>query len=232
MTETTTDTAVTTDAPAAPEAAPQVAETSDASPAAPEATPFQPEASGLGGPVEGEEGAQGLGGDADVDAESAKLEALGAPEGDYSTDGIEMPEGVTLDEGVTGKLGEVCRKLDLSQAAFSSIVKEMTPVLQARQAKQLAQVKAAFLRDLAADPELGGANRKTTMQKANRAYAKFVDADTRKLLEASGLNCHPGMVRLFKRIADQISDDAVVSGAASSGKKDPLAGFYDNSNMK
>jgi hypothetical protein len=219
MTETTTDTAVTTDAPAAPEAAPQVAETSDASPAAPEATPFQPEASGLGG-------------DADVDAESAKLEALGAPEGDYSTDGIEMPEGVTLDEGVTGKLGEVCRKLDLSQAAFSSIVKEMTPVLQERQAKQLAQVKAAFLRDLASDPELGGANRKTTMQKANRAYAKFVDADTRKLLEASGLNCHPGMVRLFKRIADQISDDAVVSGAASSGKKDPLAGFYDNSNMK
>lgn len=224
----------TTEMAAEPEAAKQVAETTEASPTAvPEDSPIQPESSGLGGPNDGvaEPEAQGLSGEPETDAEQPKPETLGAPDGDYSTEGIEMPEGVSLDEGVTGKLGEVCRKLDLSQSAFSSIVKEMTPVLQARQAEQLAEVKAAFLRDLAADPELGGTSRKATMQKANRAYAKFVDADTRKLLEASGLNCHPGMVRLFKRIADQISDDAVVSGVASPAKKDPLAGFYDNSNM-
>lgn len=165
-------------------------------------------------------------------AEEAKPveEAIGAPEGDYSTEGIEMPEGVKLDEGAMSELGKVCRGLNLSQKAFTDIVTKMSPVLQARQQAQLEDLKARFIEAGRSDPELGGANWAATKTAASKAYAKFADAETRKVLEATGLNCHPGIIRMFKRIQDQISDDAVVRGRPSS-KRDPLANFYNNSNM-
>lgn len=165
-------------------------------------------------------------------AEEAKPveEAIGAPEGDYSTDGIEMPEGVKLDEGAMIELGKVCRGLNLSQKAFTDIVTKMSPVLQARQQAQLEDLKARFIEAGRSDPELGGAKWASTKAAASKAYAKFADAETRKVLEATGLNCHPGIIRMFKRIQDQISDDAVVRGRPSS-KRDPLANFYDNSDM-
>lgn len=182
----------------------------------PQPTPTEPtDAEGLSAPAE--------------DSKPVE-EAIGAPEGDYSTEGIEMPEGVKLDEGAMIELGKVCRGLNLSQKAFTDIVSKMTPVLQARQQAQLEDLKARFIEAGRSDPELGGARWVSTKAAASKAYAKFADAETRKVLEATGLNCHPGIIRMFKRIQDQISDDAVVRGRPSS-KRDPLANFYNNSDM-
>lgn len=206
-------------APAAPAAATAPAQPAPAAPA--------PAAGGLEPTAE----FQGLEPSAPADdALQAPSEAIGAPEGDYSTEGIQMPEGVTLDPGAMQELGTVCRDMNLSQKTFSTLVERMTPVLQQRQAAQLDDLKAHFLEQGRSDPELGGARWQQTMRDAGRAYAKFADAETQQVLKATGLNCHPGIIRMFKRIADQISDDAVVRGQQSV-KRDPLANFYDHSNM-
>lgn len=181
--------------------------------------------------------AHGLTGEADEGGEAGEgdgnpfAESLGAPEGDYSTEGIELPEGMTLDEGTLQELGSVCREHGLSQKVFSSLVAKMSPVLEQRQAERLEGLRRQFLEDGRKDPEIGGARWKETMNSANAAYRKFANADAQKLLQATGLNCHPAIIRMFKTINAQISDDAVVRGRVAGPKKNPLANFYDNSNM-
>ena len=181
--------------------------------------------------------AQGLSGEADEGGETGEgdgnpyTESLGAPEGDYSTEGIELPEGVSFDEGTLQELGAVCREHGLSQKVFSSLVSKMTPVLEQRQAERLEGLRVQFLEEGRKDPEMGGARWKETMSGARAAYRKFASKDAQKLLQATGLDCHPAIIRMFRDINSQISDDAVVRGRIVGPKKNSLANFYDNSRM-
>ena len=213
-TATTAEVSETTAATPVPESNTETAAaapTHEAAPTseAPKAEEPAPEADALAGLGE-DETAPADEADADKGAD-----VLGAPDGDYSTDGIETPEGVTL----------------APQKAFTDIVAKMTPVLERQRAADVARVRAVFDEKLRADPEIGGANLKATMNAANKAYARFVDQETAALLKASGLNHHPGIIRMFKDINDQISDDAGVRGSRPSGKPDPFKALYPNSNM-
>lgn len=207
--------------------------TAEAAPT-PEATPTS-EAQKAEEPAPEADALAGLGEDEAAPADDAEddkgADVLGAPDGDYTTDGIETPEGVTLAAETMAELGNVCRELNLSQKAFSDIVAKMTPVLERQRVADVARVRAAFDEKLRADPEIGGPKLKATMSAANKAYARFVDQETAAILKASGLNHHPGIIRMFKTINDQISDDAVVRGSRPSGKPDPFKALYPNSNM-
>lgn len=229
-TATTAEVSETTAATPAPESN---SETAAAAPT-PEAAPTS-EALKDDEPAPEADALAGLGEDETAPADEADADkgadVLGAPDGDYSTDGIETPEGVTLAPETMAELGNVCRELNLSQKAFTDIVAKMTPVLERQRAADVARVRAVFDEKLRADPEIGGANLKATMNAANKAYARFVDKETAALLKASGLNHHPGIIRMFKAINDQISDDAVVRGSRPSGKPDPFKALYPNSNM-
>lgn len=229
-TATTAEVSETTAAAPAPESN---SETAAAAPT-PEAAPTS-EALKAEEPAPEADALAGLGEDETAPADEADADkgadVLGAPEGDYSTDGIETPEGVTLAAETMAELGNVCRELNLSQKAFSDIVAKMTPVLERQRVADVARVRAAFDEKLRTDPEIGGPKLKATMAAANKAYARFVDQETAALLKASGLNHHPGIIRMFKAINDQISDDAVVRGSRPSGKPDPFKALYPNSNM-
>lgn len=181
--------------------------------------------------------AQGLSGEADEGGEAGEgdgnpfAESLGAPEGDYSTEGITLPEGMTIDEGIMQELGAVCREHGLSQKVFSSLVEKMSPVLEQRQAARLNDLRKQFLDEGRADPDIGGARWKETMTGATAAYRKFASKEAQALLQATGLNCHPAIIRMFRDINSQISDDAVVRGRSVGPKKNSLANLYNNSNM-
>lgn len=182
-------------------------------------------------------GSQGLSGEADEGGEAGEgdgnpfAESLGAPEGDYSTEGITLPEGMTIDEGTMQELGAVCREHGLSQKVFSSLVEKMSPVLEQRQAARLNDLRKQFLDEGRADPDIGGARWKETMTGATAAYRKFASKEAQALLQATGLNCHPAIIRMFRDINSQISDDAVVRGRSVGPKKNSLANLYNNSNM-
>lgn len=181
--------------------------------------------------------AQGLSGEADEGGEAGEgdgnpyAESLGAPEGDYSTEGIELPEGVSFDEGTLQELGAVCREHGLSQKVFSSLVSKMTPVLEQRQAERLEGLRVQFLEEGRKDPEMGGARWKETLSGARAAYRKFASEDAQKVLQVTGLDCHPAIIKMFRDINNQISDDAVVRGRSVGPKKNSLANLYNNSNM-
>lgn len=229
-TATTAEVSETTAATPAPESNSETAAAAPTHEAAPTSEALKAEE-----PAPEADALAGLGEDETAPADEADADkgadVLGAPDGDYSTDGIETPEGVTLAPETMAELGNVCRELNLSQKAFTDIVAKMTPVLERQRAADVARVRAAFDEKLRADPEIGGPKLKATMAAANKAYARFVDQETAALLKASGLNHHPGIIRMFKAINDQISDDAVVRGSRPSGKPDPYKALYPNSNM-
>lgn len=236
MSEDVATTTATTEPAASTEGAPSdgVSQQTAVEPAAADSVGSQ----GLSGQdPEPSASAQGLSGEADEGGEAGEgdgnpfAESLGAPEGDYSTEGITLPEGMTIDEGTMQELGAVCREHGLSQKVFSSLVEKMSPVLEQRQAERLEGLRRQFLEDGRKDPEIGGARWKETMNSANAAYRKFANADAQKLLQATGLNCHPAIIRMFKNINAQISDDAVMRGRSAGPKKNSLANLYNNSNM-
>lgn len=180
------------------------------------------------------EGLGGLGGNTpetnESDSQEQPNDFLGAPEGDYSNDGFNLPEGVELDDGVIDGVKEWCKENNISQKGYQGLIERMTPVLERRQMEKIAEVKKEFLSTWQSDPELGGAKFNQVRDAASKAYEKFVDAETRELLQQTGLNCHPGIVKAFYQIQQAISDDTVVRGSRPSSKPS-LASFFNNSKM-
>ena len=148
----------------------------------------------------------------------------------YTVDGLELPEGLTFDDKTIGQFADVCKEAKVSPEAFRAIAQKMTPVLEARNAERIGEVRKQFLAQGRADAEMGGAKWADTKRNAGQAFRKFVDPETRQLFVRLGLDCHPGVIRAFKRIQESVSDDVVIRGEPSA-KRDPLANFYDNSDM-
>lgn len=157
-------------------------------------------------------------------------DVLGSPEAGYTNDGLNLPEGFTLDEGAAQGLAEVCKDLNLSQKAYSTIVERMSPVLEQRQAEQRDALGAKFLAAAKADPDIGQGRWKETLSDANRAFG-MLDKETQQLFTALHLNKHPGIIRAFRNIGRALGPDVVVKGRPAAAPADPAKNFFYNSNM-
>lgn len=167
---------------------------------------------GLSG--EDEEGSEG-----DETSEPAEL----------SIDNLEI-EGFDVDQPTAEAFAKLAKEAGVSQEGFEKLYKGMMPYMAQRQAEQLNELRASFLEDCRNDPEIGGAKWKQSLSSARQAFKKFVDPDTQMILQASGLDCHPGLIKCFATIQQLISNDAVVRGTTAS-KRDPAKAFFNNSNM-
>lgn len=211
----------------------------DPTPAPQDATPpAQPETSAEA-PQPKDEEPEGMG--ADEEEGESKEEAekkegndvLGAPEKGYDETGIELPEGIQLDEGAIEAFKKECKDLNLSQAAYSKLVTNMTSVLAKRAEEQSAQVKQALTAEAKADSQIGGANYAANLKSASRFYAKFFDAETRQFFESVGLNRHAGFIKGCLAAQQALSDDAVVKGGRSGelSTAERARAFFPNSKM-
>lgn len=162
--------------------------------------------------------------------EKTANEWLGVPEGDYTNDGIELPEGLVTDPVALNGLAEICGDMGLSQKSFATIVSKMTPILAQSQAAQVQAFRKENLTAAYGDQEMGGANWQKTMATANSAYKRYTTPALREILERTGLNTHPDMIRMFRDFGAAMSDDSTVRGRPT-GQRDPLLNFYDHSDM-
>lgn len=199
--------------PAAENPAPMQTETPASEPATKETAQVSEE--GLTG---GEEKAQ--------EGEAPK----GMPEGGYSFDGLEVEEGLEIDQPTAEAFAKIAEEVGLSQDAFNTVYNKLMPYLNQRQEEQLQEVRAKFLEDARNDQEYGEAKYKENLALARKAFKQFVDPETQELLQASGLDCHPGLIRAFVNVGRAISNDAVVRGHAPK-QRDPAKAFFNNSDM-
>lgn len=177
--------------------------------------------------TETEEAEEGLVGDGKEESEEGETQS--APES-YSFEKLNVPEGCELDEECATELGKVAKKLGINQEGFETLFNTMAPVLERQQAENLKEAKRAFIAQGKADKEIGGAKWNETKTLARKALFKFTDPETRSVLQASGLDCHPGIIRAFRNIQLAISDDHVVRGQPS-GEIDAAKAFFNNSKM-
>lgn len=177
------------------------------------------------------DGDEPVAGDDGADKGDKPNEWLGAPEDSYTNEGIEVPEGAELNDDVCETLAGVCHEMGLSQKSFATIINKMSPVLQQAQEQALASFKSENLKAFAADKELGGAKAKQNLGIAAKAFQKYCPPEARELLVKTGLDTHPGIIKMFYQIAQSISDDVSPRGNGGGGRGDPLAAFFNNTKM-
>lgn len=201
----------------------------DPTPAPQEATPPVPPEPAAETPQPKADEPEGMGAEEETEEKKEDAEkkegndVLGAPEKGYDETGIELPEGIQLDEGAIEAFKKECKDLNLSQAAYSKLVTNMTSVLAKRAEEQSAQVKQALTAEAKADPQIGGSNYAANLKSASRFYAKFFDAETRQFFESVGLNRHAGFIKGCLAAQQALSDDAVERAAGRVNSQQPSA---------
>lgn len=149
---------------------------------------------------------------------------LGAPEGDYE---FKAPEGAELDPGVMKDFGDIAKELNLSQEAAQKIVERMSPSMSKSMAERISALRVQWEKASRNDPEFGGQNFEANLKGINRAYREFTTPELRSLLQESGLNSHPEMLRLFNRLANATGESRFVRGGADRGTpEDDVRSFY------
>ena len=161
-----------------------------------------------------------------VEDETSESETLeGAPE-TYEFNTKISDDSSELDPEVVTAFGEVAKELDLPQDAAQKVLDKVAPVIQAKQAKVLEQVKTDWANDSQADKEFGGENLAENLNVAKTALDAFGSDSLKSLLHETGFGNHPEIIRFMYRAGKAISEDSYIGnseGADSlrtSGPKD------------
>ena len=143
----------------------------------------------------------------------------GAPE-TYEFNTKISDDSSELDPEVVTAFGEVAKELDLPQDAAQKVLDKVAPVIQAKQAKVLEQVKLDWANDSQADKEFGGENLAENLNVAKTALDAFGSDSLKSLLHETGFGNHPEIIRFMYKAGKAISEDSYVGnseGAMSQG---------------
>ena len=155
-----------------------------------------------------------------VENETSESETpQGAPE-KYEFNTKITDDSSELDPEVVTAFGEVAKELDLPQDAAQKVLDKVAPVIQAKQAKVLEQVKLDWANDSQADKEFGGENLAENLNVAKTALDAFGSDSLKSLLHETGFGNHPEIIRFMYKAGKAISEDSYVGnseGAMSQG---------------
>ena len=148
-----------------------------------------------------------------VESKTSESEAPeGAPEKyEFNSKVTDAPN--ELDPEVLTAFGDVAKELNLPQAAAQKVLDKVAPVIQARQAKVLEDVKAGWVSDSQADKEFGGENLNDNLEVAKTALDAFGNQALKSLLVETGFGNHPEIIRFMYRAGKAISEDSYVGNS-------------------
>ena len=143
---------------------------------------------------------------------------FGCPE-IYDYKGIELPEGMILDEAKTSQFSDYAKKLNLSQKGADNIVKMAVELTQATKEQAIGAFQAMqeekienYRNALINDYEIGGYKLNSAIETANIAYDGFFnDEELRHLIVQSGLSVHPKFIKALKAIGENMKEDSIHS---------------------
>lgn len=137
----------------------------------------------------------------------------------YDFSAVQLPEGMEFDKDLTEEFAGIAKDMGLSQDKADKLMGmgvKLSSKLQenfeaAIKESQQNQIKA-YKTMLNTDPEIGGANLQKVLTEANVAYDTFVSDEAASLLEQTGLNNHPAIVKVFREIGKQLKNDTIRGG--------------------
>ena len=148
-----------------------------------------------------------------VESETSESETPeGAPDKyEFNAKVADAPD--ELDPEVLTAFGEVAKELNLPQEAAQKVLDKVAPVIQAKQAKVLEEVKAGWVSDSQADEEFGGENLNDNLEVAKSALDAFGNQALKSLLVETGFGNHPEIIRFMYRAGKAISEDSYVGNS-------------------
>lgn len=195
--------------------APMSAPQGGGQPGAPQAE--QPGAQPEGAPQEGEQTAPQEGGSIINQA----MHTTGAPEV-YDFSGS-IPEGYTLDEGMSKAFGDICRKANLTNDQANELAKygfqwneQMRAMSDQARMQAMEQGKAATIKALGPNIEKTMQNIHRSMNYFEQKYPGFVEA-----VDKSGLGNNLVVCNVLSDIGSMISEDGGVGGTSSGKESNP-----------
>ena len=148
-----------------------------------------------------------------VESEASETEVpQGAPE-KYEFNTQITDDSAELDPEVVTAFGEVAKDLDLPQDAAQKVLDKVAPVIQAKQAKVLEQVKLDWAADSQADKEFGGENLAANLEIAKKSLDAFGSDSLKSLLAETGFGNHPEIIRFMYKAGKAISEDSYVGSS-------------------
>lgn len=144
---------------------------------------------------------------------------------------FKAPEGMELDTAAVEAFTPLAKELGLTNEQAQKIADlyagQMGRVMAQVQEAQATQ-EAAWVGEVKADPEIGGAKLEGNLSVAAKAIDAFGGADLRQALTVTGAGNHPAVVRAFVKIGKAISEDGFVRGnsADPGGGKSAAELFY------
>ena len=156
-------------------------------------------------------------------------ELVGTPENGFTTESIQLPEGMALNEEVLGEFDDFAKKMNMSQKAYEQsinygvkLVEQTRDKILAAQAQLQEQRIIGYQREAFNDIEIGGDKYNEALESAlvgYRYYVKNVDPDLDKYMSESGLQYNKSFIKLFKYIGGQMQDDKLKGGNNNGGNK-------------
>lgn len=134
---------------------------------------------------------------------------------------FKAPEGVELNGAVVDSFKGIAKKLNLSQEKAQAVIDEITPVMAAQQVEFIKKVSGQWLDQAKKDPEIGGSNYNSSIQRAIKVRDRFgkaangqYDSDIADLFSLP-VGSHPGFIKLLARVGAAISEDTPPQGKVS-----------------
>lgn len=182
-----------------------------------DAAPTEAQSPGAPPPQGGDKGIlTGGQGDGKPEGEDAGQGAEGAPE---TYEDFTMPEGIEIDKEMLDGFTPIAKELGLSQqnaqklvSLYGDRIAAIAQRAQTEQAEAMAAERAAWVEQLKADPDIGGAKFNQSVGLAIKALDRFAGNEFRQLLDETGLSSHPAMVRAFYKIGKAMAEDEIQSG--------------------
>jgi hypothetical protein len=152
-------------------------------------------------------------------AEEAKApaEAPKAPEA-YE---FKAPEGRVFDSEVMASYSQVAKELNLSQESAQRLLDAVGPKMAERQMAMIEATRNGWADNSKSDREFGGEKLSENLSVAKKALDAFGTTELRTLLNETGLGNHPELIRFMFRAGKAISEDRMVTGAATQAKAGP-----------
>ncbi len=130
---------------------------------------------------------------------------------------ISKESGLTENDAleVTALAKEVGLSKEVAQKLLDSRASQLKNVYEAQKAEYAVKMNE-WKKELENDPEIGGANFKTSILQANIILDKYASPKLRKDLDSTGLGNHPELVRFIARLGKEYStNDTMVKGGNS-----------------
>lgn len=157
----------------------------------------------------------------DNDAEGNADES-GEGEGSQGYSDFNLPEGMSIDSDMLGKVTELFKADGLNQEQaqkyidlYSNQVKE----LQQSNIDSFSQLMEKWQTDAKTDKDFGGDNYEENVGIAKQGLDKFGTPELKEFLETHGAGNHPEVIRLFVKLGKLTLEDTPDDGGNNGGKQ-------------